>query len=119
MEPLESAAVARRRNARSSARRGIDSGISRERRRRTRSPGGFYHLDVDGGDGNDESRLARGENEGGAVSQFAVDDATGARPASESGSSRPSNREPAPTHMFSNPGPQSIHLGAAPIASVV
>eukprot|EP00173_Palmaria_palmata_P000316 Plantae.Rhodophyta-Palmaria_palmata.ctg11424.p1 GENE.Plantae.Rhodophyta-Palmaria_palmata.ctg11424~~Plantae.Rhodophyta-Palmaria_palmata.ctg11424.p1 ORF type:complete len:153 (-),score=23.85 Plantae.Rhodophyta-Palmaria_palmata.ctg11424:51-443(-) len=50
VEPLDAAYIARRRNARSSTRRGIDAAISRERRRRTRGPGGGYELDGDGGE---------------------------------------------------------------------
>lgn len=43
-EPVDSAALARRRNARTSTRRGIDAAITRQRRRRVRGQNGLFQL---------------------------------------------------------------------------
>lgn len=51
VEPLEAAAIAKRRNARSSTRRGIDAAISQQRRRRTRGANGVYELDTENANG--------------------------------------------------------------------
>lgn len=71
VEPLEAAAIAKRRNARSSTRRGIDAAISQQRRRRTRGANGTYELDSEVQNG-----AAEPGDDADAVTNSVTDDGT-------------------------------------------
>lgn len=73
VEPLDAACIAKRRNARSSTRRGIDAAISRERRRRTRGAGGGYELDGDGSEQVEDEGSGVGAGEGRDGQDVSVD----------------------------------------------
>lgn len=100
VEPLEAAAIAKRRNARSSARRGIDAAISQQRRRRTRGPNGLYTLDTGGMAASTPLSAPTADGHGATATANATgDEAVGSTPATDDPPVRgggPSGPVPAP-----------------------
>lgn len=86
IEPLEAASIAKRRNARSSTRRGIDAAISQQRRRRTRGANGLYELDSEG---NVSGAALAEDGPEGANEEVGNDEAAAAVPRTSSRWTRP------------------------------